>query len=196
MKNRILACLSAAILLSGCAHTIAIGPDVAKIERDATAQPIKKSVGYYISEESRNLEVTTPGGGGDKVNYRPYKDTETAFYKMLTNVFDNVAVLQLPNDAEAISKNKVSYIITPQLVTNSSSSSALTWPPTDFTVDMTCTISDAAGNTVATKAVNGQGKAEFSEFKSDFSLSGKRASEDALLKMQRALLAETPELRK
>jgi hypothetical protein len=43
--------------------------------------------------------------------------------------------------------------------------------------------------------VSGEGSAEFSEFKSDFSLSGKRATADALLKMQRVLL-DTTELRK
>ncbi|HSW15551.1 MAG TPA: hypothetical protein VLI06_22065 [Solimonas sp.] len=194
MRFKHLVCLSAAIALSGCAHSIAIGPDLAKIERDSSAQPIKKNVAYYIAEDVRNMEITTPGGGGDKVTYRPYKDTETAFYKMLTNVFASVSVLQSPNDAEAISKNNVSYVITPQLVTNSSSSSALTWPPTQFSVDMVCAINDASGNSIATKSVNGQGNAEFSEFKQDFSLSGKRASEDALLKMQRALL-DSPELR-
>ncbi|RJF96335.1 hypothetical protein D3871_21030 [Noviherbaspirillum saxi] len=148
-----------------------------------------------MSEDVRTKEVTTPGGGGDKVSYQPYRDMETAFYKMLTNVFGSVTKLKTAKDAEAISRNNVSYIITPEIVTNSSSPSPFTWPPTKFNVDLTCQITDALGNPVLTKSVSGEGNAEFSEFKSDFSLSGKRASQDALLKMQRVLL-EAAELRK
>ncbi len=43
--------------------------------------------------------------------------------------------------------------------------------------------------------VLGQGKAPFSEFKADFSLSAKRASDDALAKLLKAL-SDSPELRK
>ncbi|WP_199724850.1 hypothetical protein [Noviherbaspirillum saxi] len=184
-----------AIAITGCAHPIAIGPDIAKIERDGAKAPVVKNVAYYISEDVRTKEVTTPGGGGDKVSYQPYRDMETAFYKMLTNVFGSVTKLKTAKDAEAISRNNVSYIITPEIVTNSSSPSPFTWPPTKFNVDLTCQITDALGNPVLTKSVSGEGNAEFSEFKSDFSLSGKRASQDALLKMQRVLL-EAAELRK
>jgi hypothetical protein len=31
-----------------------------------------KKAAYYISDEDRAREVTTPGGGGDKVRYFPY----------------------------------------------------------------------------------------------------------------------------
>lgn len=184
-----------AATLIGCAHPIVMSPDIGKIEATKNAQPIKKNVAYYIAEDVRTKEVITPGGGGDKVSYQPYRDIETAFYKMLTNVFDNVTKLKTPNDAEAISKNKIDYVITPQLVTDSSSPSPFTWPPTKFSVDLTCNITDAAGKAVTTKKVSGNGQAEFSEFKADFSMSAKRASEDALLKMQQAL-SDTVELRK
>jgi hypothetical protein len=181
--------------LTGCAHPIIISPDIGKIEPAATAQPIKKNVAYYIADDVRTKEVITPGGGGDKVSYQPYRDIETAFYKMLTNVFGNVTKLKTPKDMEAISKNNIAYVITPELVTNSSSPSPFTWPPTKFSVDLTCSIADAAGNPVTSKKVSGTGEAEFAEFKADFSLSAKRASQDALLKMQQAL-SEAPELRK
>ncbi|OGB24519.1 MAG: hypothetical protein A3I66_10740 [Burkholderiales bacterium RIFCSPLOWO2_02_FULL_57_36] len=148
-----------------------------------------------MAEDVRIKEVITPGGGGDKVSYQPYRDIETAFYKMLTNVFGNVTKLKTPKDADAISKNNIAYVITPQLLTDSSSPSPFTWPPTKFSVDLTCNIADAAGNPVISKNVSGTGAAEFSEFKADFSLSAKRASQDALLKMQQALL-DAPELRK
>jgi hypothetical protein len=180
--------LVVASILSGCAHSLNISPNMAKIEREASAQPrSKQSVGYYIPADIRSLEVTTPGGGGDKVSYSPYRDIETAFYKMLTNVFDNVTKLNSLNDAEAIGKNNIGYVITPEIITNSSSSSAFTWPPTKFSVELTCKISDTTGKSINTKKVVGEGHAEFDEFKADFSLSARRASEDALLKMQSKL---------
>lgn len=183
-----------AATLAGCAHPMVIAPDVSKIVVVAGTQPLKKNVGYYIADEVRNKEVTTPGGGGDKVSYHPYQDMETAYYKMLGNVFSNVTVLKGPNDAEAISKNKINYIIVPSITTDSSSSGALTWPPTDFTFELTCDVSDAAGKAVTSKKVSGKGHAEFAQFKSDFSMTGKLAAEDALVKMQAELLA-APELR-
>ncbi len=191
---KLIAALTVVAALAGCAHPIAVSPNISKIERGAADQPIKKNVAYYIADDVRNKEVTTPGGGGDKVSYSPYRDIETAFYKMLSNVFDNVTKLKTPTDADAIEKNKISYVITPQLVTNSSSPSPLTWPPTQFSLDMTCNVKDAVGKTIVTKQVVGQGQAEYDEFKKDFSLSGRRAAEDALLKMQRVLL-DAPELR-
>jgi hypothetical protein len=81
------------------------------------------------------------------------------------------------------------------MVTDSSSPSPFTWPPTKFNIDLTCDIADATGNPILSKKVTGEGNAEFDEFKKDFSLSGKRAAEDALLKMQKTLLSAS-ELRK
>lgn len=178
------------LTLVGCAHPMVIAPNVAKLERPADAKPkIKANVGYYVNEARRSEEITTPGGGGDKVRTAPYRDVETGFYKMLTNVFDNVTILKKPDDTEMIAKNQISYIITtPQIVTTSSSSSMLTWPPTDFTVDLTCEVRDQNGKLVDTKRVVGKGKAEFAQFKTDYGLSGKLAMEDALLQLQRLLL--------
>ena len=56
-------------------------------------------------------------------------------------------------------------------------------------------MTDLSGKLVSTATVNGQGLAEFDEFKHDFPLSGKRAALDALLKMQDALL-QSKELRR
>lgn len=50
------------------------------------------------------------------------------------------------------------------------------------------TVKDPEGKLIDTKKVIGEGHAEFDEFKSDHGLAGKRASEDALLKMQARLL--------
>lgn len=183
------------VVLTACAHPIVISPNIEKIVVSKTNQPIQKNVAYFIADDLRAKQVTTPGGGGDKVSYLPYRDIEMAFYKMLTNVFPNATKLKTPNDAETIRKNGISYIITPSIVTDSSSPSPFTWPPTKFSAELSCNITDAAGNPILVAKVSGQGAAEFSEFKTDFSMSGKRATEDALLKMQRALL-DAPELRR
>lgn len=183
----------AIIAMAGCAHPILVSPDVAKIERSSSSPRIEKNVGYYISPENRALAVTTPGGGGDSVTYHPYRDIETAFYKMLSNIFKDVTVLKSPVDAEVVNKRGVSYIFTPTIATSSSSPSALTWPPTRFTLNLACNVSDGSGKTMAVKSVVGEGQAEYDEFKSDFSLSAKRAAQDALLKMQ-GVLTTSPEL--
>ncbi len=181
--------LLVAAVLSGCAHPVMIAPALAKLERRADAKPkIKANVGYVLNDAQRSQTFETLGGGGDKVTSTPYRDLETGFYKMLTNVFNNVAILKKADDQDAIRTNQLSYLITPRVVPTSSSSSVLTWPPTDFSVDLTCDISDANGKLIDTKRVVGKGHAEFSEFKSDFGMSGKRAMEDALLQMQKVLL--------
>jgi len=186
--------LPVATLIGGCAHPLAIGPDIAKIERDADSQPIDRNVGYYIAPDLRDRAVTTPGGGGDSVTYSPYRDMEAAFYKMLGNVFKNVTLLKSPKDAATIASKSISYVITPEIKTDSSSPSPFTWPPTTFIVTLSCDITDASGNKVAKPTVTAAGRAEFDEFKSDFSLSAKRASLEAMLKMQSALL-RLPELK-
>lgn len=180
-----------AVVVTGCAHPIVISPDISKIERDGGTQAIPKNVGYYILGD-REKEVTTPGGGGDNIRYKPYKDIETGFYKMLSNVFKNVSVLKNDKDL-AINKNDISYIISLEISTNSSSPSMLTWPPTMFGVNLSCNIKDETGKNITSLLAVGEGHAEYDEFKSDFSLAGKRASQDALIKMQRSLL-NAPEL--
>ena len=182
------------VMITGCAHPILVSPDIAKIEPDTNSLRIEKNVGYYISSDNRELAVTTPGGGGDKVTYHPYKDIETTFYKMLSNVFKDVTVLKTPTDGDTVKQRMVSYVFTPVITTNSSSSSAFTWPPTQFTLNLTCNVSDGTGKILTSKSVSGEGQAEFNEFKSDHSLSAKRAAQDALLKMQTILLT-SPELR-
>jgi len=184
-----LALFAAALALTGCAHHLQIAPDLAKIERPAEAKPkIQANVAYYINDNLRKEEKITPGGGGDKVTTAPYRDLEVGFYKMLGNVFENVTLLKTQGDGNAIAQQHIDYIITPVVTPNSSSSSVLTWPPTHFSIDLACDISDANGKLLYRKQVVGEGNAEFSEFKSDFALSGKLAMQDALLKMQAQLL--------
>jgi hypothetical protein len=188
---KLAACLLAAAALAGCAHPLTITPNLAKLERDSTTPPrIKAKVGYYIADNLRTQEVTTPGGGGDKVTSVPYRDVEAGLYTMLGNVFDGVTRLKSPTDRDAIRNNGISYIITPEIAATSSSPSMLTWPPTEFHIDLLCKITDLDGKLLDSPKVVGHGQAEWAELKGDFALSGKRAAEDALMQMQRKLLVE------
>lgn len=175
------------ILITGCAHKIAIGPDISMISRGGSAELIPAKVGYYFPQGAREKEVITPGGGGDRVRYKPYADIETAFSKMLGNIFKDVTALESGNESE-IAKNSIDYVVSLEILTNSSSASAFTWPPTWFSVNLASRINDSAGKNITNVSVTGEGKAEFGEFIADKGLSGKRAAFDALAKMQNALI--------
>ncbi len=188
-----LGCAVAVVLVTGCAHPVTMVPDLASVP--AAPSKINKTAGYVLSAENIAKEVETPGGGGDKVRYSPYKDLEAGLYKSFSQVFTNVVKLKGLNDAEGIASQGVSLIISPTIVTDSSSSSAFTWPPTKFSVNLTCTVIDAKGAPVTVVTATGEGAAEFEEFKSNFSLSAKRASEDALKNLVKAL-SESEALRR
>ncbi|HEX4387216.1 MAG TPA: hypothetical protein VH109_01170 [Steroidobacteraceae bacterium] len=188
--------LALALLVSacaaGCAHPMNIKPDVQGLE--PASGRIQKNVGLYISPAERALEVTTAGGGGDKVKYHPYADMETGLYKALGNVFTSVTLVSTPDDASAIAKHSLNYIVEPTITTTSSSSGIFTWMATDFTVQVTCKVDDARGKQVATVSSTGTGKADSAEVRSDFSIAGERASKDALQKLETAFL-QAPELK-
>lgn len=195
MRNLRLAGLLLAIaVLAGCAHPMIIKPEMNALDVAPTTERIQKKVGLYISAENRAKEVTTPGGGGDKVRYVPYADLETGLYKVLSDVFLDVAVLQA-RDAAAITQHSVAYVIEPEIFTNSSSSGIFTWMATDFTVQLQCKVTDAAGQPVATVSSEGSGKAGSRELIENVSLAGQRASQEALIKLRAALL-QSADLRK
>jgi hypothetical protein len=179
---------------AGCAHPMIIKPEMEKITAAPQSGKIAKNVGLYIAAADREKEVTTPGGGGDKVRYKPYADLESGLYKVLSDTFQDVTVLKATND-EAVAKRSIAYIIEPQITTTSSSSGVLTWMATDFTVQLNCKVIDPAGQLLGTVSSSGSGHAVFNELKSNFSLAGQRASEDALVKLRGALL-QAPELKK
>ena len=176
--------LCIAFILGGCAHPIGISPDLSKV---GITQQTKssKSIGYYLAEPVEK-EVTTSGGGGDNVKYKPYKDLETGLYKMYASIFSNVTLLSSSSDP---ARSKVDYIAAVEISTSSSSSSLFTWPPTLFTLNLANNISNAKGSVIGNLRTSGEGQAEFSEFKSDFGLAGKRASQEALNKMHELLVS-------
>jgi hypothetical protein len=174
------------LYLAGCAHPMNIRPDIQSLQPVSTQ--IQKNVGLYVPPANHALEVTTDGGGGDKVRYHPYADMETGLYKALGNVFASVTVVNSPHDAGAIAQHSLNYIIEPTITTNSSSSGILTWMATDFTVTVTCRVSDADGKDVTAVSATGVGNADSAEVRHDFSVAGERASQDALQKLQAAFL--------
>lgn len=176
-----------ALLLGGCAHPISMAPNLAVVQPVAGTPVLDKKVGYHISAAAKAVEVTTPGGGGDKVRYFPYRDLEPGLYKALGVAFRDVAKINNPADAAEVGASGINLLITPEITTDSSSESPFTWPPTSFTVTLTCQIKDVQGKTLDTLRVEGRGQAEFSEFKANFSLAAVRASDDALAKLMVAL---------
>lgn len=186
--RRLLSPLLPAALLAGCAHQIIITPDVSQLS-GREVKPIAQKVGYYISPADRELQVTTPGGGGDKVSYYPYREIEPALFKVLSNVFERAYPVASPTDVAALKANGIAYVFVPVIETDSSSESVFTWPPTRFRVALACKALDRDGRTVWEKRVVGEGEATYDEFKSDFPLAAKRASLKAMAELQRELSA-------
>lgn len=186
---RVLLAIAVVGALSGCAHRITVAPELAKIESLPHGVDNRSvSVGYYIPSELLSLEVTTPGGGGDNVRYFPYRDIETGYERVLSNVFSDVVQLRSKPDYSRTKQLGLDYFIQPQIVTSSGSTGFFTWPPTNFTVDLTNSIRDESGTVISTPRVVGVGTAETAERLSEHGVAGKRAMNDALSKMQAALL--------
>jgi hypothetical protein len=165
-------------LLGACAHPINLEPK--DLPERQESKLVAKKVAYVISDADRAKEVTSPGGGGDKVSYFPYRDMEKAIRSALRAVYTEVTGLKSGKDATGTDN---SLVFTPTITTTSSSPSAFTWPPTKFTADLSCAVTDASGNAVTSVQAVGNGAAEFDEFKSDFSLSARRAVADAVAKL-------------
>jgi hypothetical protein len=172
-----------AALISGCAHPLNISPDISAINKGTPIEKSAKNISYYFSEDIEK-EVTTPGGGGDKVKYKPYKELDTGIYKVLSDNFKSVVMLK-GGVVQSKSDNDLVAEIT--ISTNSSSSSAFTWPPTLFGINISTDLLNPKTGKKEKVLVVGEGRAEFSEFKSNFNLSAKRASEDALNKLSAAI---------
>jgi hypothetical protein len=188
-----LCALTLAGLLTACAHPIVISPDPASLAKPT--EKIDRNVGLVISAADKAIQVTTPGGGGDNISYYPYKDLEFGIYSTLSSVFSNVLPLNSLEEKQKISQQNLGMVFLPVIQTTSSSESILTWPPTFFSVMIDYRMVDPSGTQLSSGRVLGEGRAEFSEFKSDFALAAKRAGTDALNKLKDKLLA-SPELRK
>jgi len=187
--------LAAFLGLSGCAHPIAISPNLGELPHTANGPPIQKKVGYYISDADRAKMVKSPGGGGDFVEYPLYANLEPGLYRALSNVFANVSVIKDKNDIRALTDSGVSLVFTPVITTTSSSRNIAFWPPTDFSVTIVCTATDVNGKQIWETSVTGVNDlTSVSTVIHDFGVTGRNASEAALRKLQKAL-EDAPELR-
>ena len=169
-----IAVLAVTLLVVGCAHQINISTPLDALVATQVSQ-INKTVGYYISAEDRTKMVITLGGGGDRVKYLPYQESEPALNQVLSNLFTKVVAIPSLEDKQFITSNEIAFIFVPSIATDSSSESTFTWPPTRFTVTLDCEAVEA--------------KVEWSELLQDNSLSARRASKEAFLNLQREINA-------
>ena len=187
-KISVITALVAVMFASGCAHMINVTPPANTISPEGITK-VDKTVGYYISKEQRALLVTSKGGGGDKVTYHPYAELEPTLNQVLSNVYTKVVPLAAINDKAELASKQIAYVFAPVITTTSKSSSALTWPPTNFTVTIACTAADGSGANVWNKTLTGTGDAVFEDFKHDFSLAARRASKDAFNQLQKEIVS-------
>ncbi|HRK57596.1 MAG TPA: hypothetical protein PLQ67_08760 [Burkholderiaceae bacterium] len=187
MKPLIL--MAGVLMLAGCAHPIRISPEMEALPEAVHNIHVNKNVAYVMSKASKERPVTTGGGGGDKVKYQPYRDLEAGLYRVLSNVFSRVYVLETSEDTMSMEEKDIVLIFKPAITTTSSSTGTFTWPPTDFMVTIAIEAVDRKGKRVWSDTVTGLGKATYSEFKHDFALAGKRASAAALKALQEKLLS-------
>jgi hypothetical protein len=178
-------------LLGACAHPLSLDP--LKTPPRDEAGLVAKKVGYVMTDADRAKQVTTPGGGGDQVSYFPYRDMEKPIREALRSVYQDVTSVPAAGEVAARAAG-VAYVFAPQITTTSSSPSALTWPPTKFSAEISCTVTDAQGALVAQFRVSGDGVAEFDEFKSDHSLSARRSVIQVAEKFAQAV-RENPKLK-
>lgn len=174
-------------ILAGCAHPIGIGPIDTPVRNEAGLSP--KKAAYVMSDADRAREVTTPGGGGDKVSYFPYRDLEKALRDALRAVYSDVFVVPAASDTAMLQSLGATVVYKPVITTQSSSPSLFTWPPTEFTIELTCEVSDAAGQPLDQLKLQSRGTAEFAEFKSDFGLAGRRAATRLSEDLKQSILA-------
>ncbi|MEQ1661815.1 MAG: hypothetical protein ABL877_03885 [Thiobacillus sp.] len=179
--------LIAALLMTGCSHQITVSP--LEIPKRTEAALNAKKVAYVMSDVDRAKQVHSEGGGGDKINYFPYRDFEKSIRDALRAVYSDVTVIKSASDTSTIQAGNIAFIFTPDISTTSSSSSLLTWPPTQFSIVLACVVVDASGKEMTRFNVTGEGKAEFSEFKNDFGLAGRRAASDLAEKLKQAVQA-------
>ena len=170
----LLAAAAFAALLSACAHPITMITETAPPR--ATAHLVPKKVAYVMTDAQRDQQVTTAGGSGDRVSYYPYRDLEKSIRDALRAVYRDVVVLRTAGDAKANEAAGVSLVFTPQIRTDSSSSSWITWPPTSFTAEVACVVTDPAGAEVTRVRAVGNGTAAFNEFNGDYGLAARRAA--------------------
>lgn len=171
------------LFVSGCTHKISMSPNDNVFIESKSDELKNYNVAYFIDKNKQNLTVVSPGGGGDKIEYKPYEDTEYVFRNILSNVFKKVYKLDSLSNINFIKDNDIKYVFTYNLKTDSYSTSAFTWPPTNFKIDLEAFATNNEGNLIWKEVVKDEAIASYTEFKNDFSLSARRASKKVFKKL-------------
>jgi len=100
-------------ILGACAHPITINPSTTP-QRTENSSYSTKVAGYVMTDADRAKQVTTEGGGGDKVNYFPYKDLEKGIRDVLKSLYSDVVLIRSPSDFEAIKRDGVGIVFAPK----------------------------------------------------------------------------------
>ena len=173
------------IFFTGCTHKINITPNNEKIiNRDYEIDKKNYNVAYYIEEP--NLIFVTKAGGGDSVSYLAYKETEAAFRSVLVKHFNKVYSIDNLNDKQFLSDKNIKIIFNYKLETYSYSegvNNILFWPPTKFIITINIKAINIEDKIKWEKILTGEGNALSNEFMGDFSISGKKATENVFNKL-------------
>ncbi len=170
------------IAFGGCAHKIRTNPELYQIKK-SKVQKNSVNVGYYISDADLKKEVITPAGGGDSVKYTPYLDAQYALETVLSKKFNAVFYMSSLNDKAYMKKKDIRYVFVPTIRTESSSTSVFTWPPTDFTFELSCYALDTRGKKVWSDKASAQAHVEFMAMGGQYGKTAQKASEEAFIKM-------------
>jgi hypothetical protein len=176
-----------ALLLQGCVHEISTAPDLDAIKDQNIHYKAPQKVAYYIPEEAYAKKFVTEGGDGHVVTYAPYKETEAALRKVLSNLFASVRRIDTL-DEKAIAEQEIAYVFVPTITTYSASASNIDWEPTRFVMAISCKALDGNLKEVWQTEVLGKGRANFAQLDQNPSLSAQKASKSAYLNLQRELL--------
>ena len=112
------------------------------------------------------------------------KESEPILKAILSNLFFNVYPVSSLNDAKFINSKNISYIFIPEIETDSSSRSIWIWPPSDFTVTLSCKAIDPSGEMTWKTTVNSEAHLGLPAVHKDFSLAGKVAITQAFSKLR------------
>lgn len=176
-----------ALALVACAHPVKISPQLT-LTSDRS-RLVDKKVGYRITDAQRALQVTSAGGGGDKISYYLYRDLESGLFDTLSSVFSAVYVLPDASSQQFIVDKNISFVFTPVMDSESSSKNVLMWNPTDFTLRLRASALDASGQEVWSRDFVGTGRAAAGGSLVE-TPAAQAAAADVFGQLQRALLDE------
>lgn len=176
-----------ALALVACAHPVKISPQLT-LTSDRS-RLVDKKVGYRITDAQRALQVTSAGGGGDKISYYLYRDLESGLFDTLSSVFSAVYVIPDASSQQFIVDKNISFVFTPVIDSESSSKNVLMWNPTDFTLRLRASALDASGQEVWSRDFVGTGRAAAGGSLVE-TPAAQAAAADVFGQLQRALLDE------